>query len=176
MRKEMFYLENMLKTKDVANKFGVSPRTIRYWIKYFSLKCDLNHAGHYMIDRKNFEQLMFIHEQLKLGKKMEDIRLPGMGKNVSSDKLDERFNRLLNYIDQLDQKIQSKAGEVVEYQILQHRKEIDDITHLLDDLNERLKKIEERLNEDAEHLITLEKMREENRGKKKRFASIFSFL
>lgn len=174
-RREMFYLENKLKTRDVANKLGVNQKTIRQWIKHFSLSCESNNSGHYMIDKKNLEYLVYIHEQLKAGKKLADIRLPGKERKVSSDKLDERFSRLLLQIDQLDRKIQSKAGEVVEYQMLQHRKEIDELNDSLAQFNHRLKMVEEKLNRQAEKVVAMEPRKTSEKGKKKRrFASIFS--
>ncbi|MDQ0255249.1 chromosome-anchoring protein RacA [Evansella vedderi] len=176
-------MEMSLKTKDVATKLGVNQKTVQRWIRHFGLKCETNELGHYVISQVVYEQLAVIQEQLNSGKRMSEISLKGVEKKlttseqmVSSQHLDERFNRLLFQIDQLDRKIQNKAGEVVEIQMLQHRKEIDEITETLERFDLRLKNLENALNNEADKVIPLKTQQKEiQRSKKRRFASIFSF-
>lgn len=170
---ELVHLENMLKTRDVAERLGINPKAVRRWINHFSLHCELNDLGHYMINETTYEQLEHIHEQMKLGKSINEVTIHRKERSVPSHKLDERFTSLLLQIDQLDRKLQTKAGEVVEYQLLQHRKEIEEITDSLDKFNERLKIVEDKLNKKAEQLIVEEKKKVKQKEKKGRIASIF---
>lgn len=167
-------MENMLKTRDVAERLEVSPKVVRRWINHFSLDCQLNELGHYMINRKTYEQLEYIHRQIKLGKTINEVSLERKEKSVAAHKLDERFTSLLLQIDQLDRKLQSKAGEVVEYQLLQQRKEIEELTLSLESYKERLKIVEDKLNKKADQVIVEEKKKVMQKQKKRRLSSIFS--
>ncbi|MCD8510692.1 MAG: MerR family transcriptional regulator [Bacillus sp. (in: Bacteria)] len=171
-----------IKTKEAAKTLGVSPKTIRHWIKYFKLNCSVNSLGHYVMDGDAMKKLGLINNQVKSGKKLDEVDMGLQGEKkqaspvmVSSSQLDERFNKLLFQIDQLDKKIQSKASEVVEYQMLQHRKEIDEITETMERFEMRLAKLEESVKSKSHELIIEHKHSRMETTKKSRLANIFSF-
>ncbi|MDG5787549.1 MerR family transcriptional regulator [Evansella sp. AB-P1] len=174
-------MDNMLKTKDVADQLGVSQKTVRRWMKQFHIKCEVNEAGHFLFNEEQYRQLKIVHERVNAGKVLSEISLSNEDKQdilnpmISSEELDERFNRLLFQIELLDRKIQSKAEDVVEIQTFQHRREIDEITESLEQFNNRLNRIEQTLNNEADKLINLQtKSTEIERMKKGKLASMFS--
>lgn len=172
-----------LKTREVADKLGVSQKTVRHWINHFSLKCQTNNLGHYLIDEKVMADLSTIQRKVRAGTKLEEVSLSHHDKEkritqtmVPSHQLDERFNKLIFQIDQLDKKIQTKASEVVEIQMLQHRKEIDEMNEAMERFEARLTKLEEILREEARKLAVLEQSRNKvETVKKSRLANMFSF-
>lgn len=150
-------MEALLKTKTVSDQLGVNPTTIQRWIKYFNLSCQTNELGHYLISKAEFELLKDIKEQLSKGLTMKEIR----EKNVSFQKLDvtngkkeemvstvvveEKLDKLMIHIEQLERKLSVKADEVVEYQVLQHRSELDSLFTMVSKIEERMRNMEQHL-------------------------------
>ncbi|WP_280768181.1 MerR family transcriptional regulator [Salipaludibacillus daqingensis] len=171
----------MRRTKEIADEFGVNPSTIQRWIKHFQLPCEITKNGHFELNDETYEKLKHVHEETKKGKKMRSILLPGhrfsperkqYNKMVSSQKLDEKINRMLIQVDQLDRNLQTKADEVVEYQVLNQRKEINELNDLIHQLSQRLKVLEKELPENKKSQLTSDKKHVPI--KKRRLAGIFS--
>ncbi|UCZ54823.1 MerR family transcriptional regulator [Bacillus shivajii] len=170
------------KTKEVAAEFQVNQTTIQRWIKHFNIECQLNEVGHYVIDENSYNKLSYIHQEVKKGKRLKQIQLTKeeiviekKEKMVPASTLDERFHKMLLQIDQLDKKLQEKADEVVEVQMLQHRKEIDDVGTVLEKLDERINYLESVISEKENKIVSLEEKMNIRKNKKRRFAEIFSF-
>ncbi|WP_142303601.1 MerR family transcriptional regulator [Evansella halocellulosilytica] len=170
------------KTKEVAAEFQVNQTTVQRWIKYFKIECKLNEVGHYVIEEQSYHQLCYIHEEVSKGKRLKEIDLNNCISNIKKEPkmlpssiLDERFHKMLLQIDQLDKKLAEKADEVVEVQMLQHRREIDDLTTLLEKLDERLNYLESVITEKENKIISLEEKVKIRKNKKRRLAEIFSF-
>ncbi|MFA9556194.1 MerR family transcriptional regulator [Evansella sp. AB-rgal1] len=167
----------MMKTKDVAEMLGVSQKTVRRWIKLFQLPCEVNEVGHYIIKEHEFRQLKTIHDDIKNGRSIDEMKRNkqrGKYENmVSSQELNDKFNNLLFQIDLLDRKIQTKAEDIIEIQTLQHRREIDEITDSLEKFNQRLSTLEQTLNKKADNLLPIHTKQHEP-VKKRKLASIFS--
>ena len=168
------------KTKEVAGELKVNQKTIQRWIKQYQLNCFISEAGHYVIDKESYKKLHEISKEMgnKRGEqekaKHSGVSLESM---VSSEQLDERFHKLLLQIDQLDRQIQSKADEIVEFQVLQHRKELDDLCSSLEKFNTRLDKIEKQINAGSDKVVHLhDKVTGKKiNNKRSRLSGIFSF-
>jgi chromosome-anchoring protein RacA len=61
------------------------------------------------------------------------------------DELEERLDQFSRHIEILESKVQQKADEVLSYQVLQHRKELDNFSVKLTEMEERLLAMEEQL-------------------------------
>ncbi|WP_171051700.1 MerR family transcriptional regulator [Alteribacter natronophilus] len=176
------------KTKMVADQLGVNPTTVQRWIKYFDLKCETNELGHFVLPEETCHFLKQIHVQLSEGKKLKDVRFTpvteGNGEEpvfsgqenqvVSSRVFDERFGQILLHVDQLEKKLSEKADEVVEYQMLQHRQEIDELSDLLRRVNKRINTLEQSLADKEKQVIYMNR-KEQAKPRKRLLANIFSF-
>ncbi|WP_257351803.1 MerR family transcriptional regulator [Pseudalkalibacillus decolorationis] len=145
-------MESLIKTKAASKKLNVNPTTIQRWVKYFEIPCPKNDHGHYLFRESDIEQLQSIQEQLNQGMQMSDIKLQKQAKREDHPKrksglkeMDDRFKQLQSELDILDQKVSQKADEVLSYQVLQHRKDLDQMSTRLTDLEEKMIVLEEQL-------------------------------
>ncbi|MBE4907753.1 MerR family transcriptional regulator [Bacillus luteolus] len=131
-----------MNTTTVAKKLGVSTKRIHKWIKHFNLSCKKNENGHYFFDDANFALLSTICEQMKQGVPLTEMKISlprkGIQNAVTSPITDEQYTRLLERIERNERKIEEKASEVVSYQLLQQRREIEE-------LNEKISKLEKQV-------------------------------
>src|SRR5690606_13412787 len=169
-----------MNTAEFARRLGVSSRTVRKWIKTYQLPCKKNEYGHYVFEESDLPLFEQIWNQVKSGVPSDKIELStpeprkGTARKMvqASDKtLSQKLNMIMERIKENEKEIEKKASEVVSYQLLQHRKEIDE-------LQKRVQKMEayiEQLEMEKEELqkqtaITLEKV--EGTRKRKR---VFGF-
>jgi chromosome-anchoring protein RacA len=129
-----------LNTVTVAKMLGVSTKRIHKWIKHFNLPCKKNEIGHYYFDDADVAVFSAICDQINKGVPLTEIKISiprkGIRKVVTATISDEQYIKLLERIERNERKIEDKASEVVSYQVLQQRREIEE-------LNERIAKLEE---------------------------------
>lgn len=119
-----------MNTSAVAKMLGVSPSTIQRWVKQANLQMERTELGHYQFSPESIEVLKEIKKQLNNGILLQDLNLKGRKvrkAEVVTKAKDERYEELERRIDWLERKLERKADEVVAYQILQHRRELEDI-------------------------------------------------
>lgn len=146
-------MERLVKTKVVSRKLNVNPTTIQRWVKYFEIPCPKNDHGHYLFRPADIERLEEIQDMLQQGLQMSDIRQQeGNGIKVVQPKkrnelneMDAYFQQLQEQLDVLESKVSQKADEVLSYQVLQHRKDMDQMSTRLTDLEEKMLVLEEQL-------------------------------
>ncbi|MGP4082888.1 MerR family transcriptional regulator [Pseudalkalibacillus sp. R45] len=146
-------MESLVKTKTVSRKLNVNPTTIQRWVKYFDIPCPKNDHGHYLFRSEDIEQLEEIQKQLKQGLQMSDIKLQNRSssetKAVKSGdglkELDVYFKQLQDQLNVLESKVSQKADEVLSYQVMQHRKDMDQMATKLTELEEKMLDLEEQL-------------------------------
>lgn len=153
-------MEKILKTKVVSEQLGVNPTTVQRWIKYFNIRCDTNDHGHYLIAPQQLEFLQKIKYLLNEGLTMKEIhdseQMMQMNVNVNVNEkkenkqrmlpahiFEESFEKLMNHIEQLERKLDVKADEVVAYQVLQHRTELDNLFSNLSRIEEKMGHLEQ---------------------------------
>jgi chromosome-anchoring protein RacA len=147
-------MEKVLKTKEVSEELGVNPTTVQRWIKYFDIPCKTNELGHYLIAQQELETLLNIKERLNRGFTMKEIREKSdpaqvvkekKEKMIATNVLEDKLEQLIIHIEQIERKLSVKADEVVEYQVLQHRSELDNLFTMITKIDERMSKIEQHL-------------------------------
>ncbi|ETI68168.1 MerR family transcriptional regulator [Neobacillus vireti] len=121
-----------MNTSEVAKLLGVSASTIQRWVKLMELPMERNERGHYHFNSEDIELLKTIHEQLQNGRLLQDLSPVIEKKRVRKGavKLGEKetaMERLVTKVSELEISLNSKADSVTSYQILQHRREIDDL-------------------------------------------------
>lgn len=86
-----------------------------------------------------------VNKDLKSLKKQNPIMNNSMNK-IESGLVEEKLDYLLMHIDELERKLSVKADDVVSYQVLQHRSELDHLFVIMKNIEERMGKIEKSLN------------------------------
>ncbi|WP_047971310.1 MerR family transcriptional regulator [Bacillus sp. LL01] len=123
-----------LKTHEVAKELGMAPRTIRKWVQKHNIPCSKNDYGHYVYDAEAIARL----ETLKTNSEVAGT-LEVYESEVNYAQDEQKGNRMLEHqvkalterVSRTEQLVQQKADEVVSYQLLQQRKEIEELTKKL---------------------------------------------
>lgn len=183
-------MEHILKTGVVAEQLNVNPTTVQRWIKYFNIHCETNDHGHYLIAPKQFEILQKIKKQLSEGLTMKEIREIDepvqRNQSVNNNKkekmlpvhvFEEKLEQLMIHIEQLERKLAVKADEVVGYQVLHQRTDIDNMNSTLSSIEERISLLEQQ-SPQLEQLAVgdLERVPEQfKKRRRNKLINIFSF-
>lgn len=176
---EGFLMENVLKTKAVSELLDVNPTTVHRWVKYFNIPCQTNEKGHYLFKDQDVELLKGIKTQLNAGLQLREIKieqLSGNSKNnskhVPTAQYEQQTDKFIDRIEHLEQKLSGKADEVVSYQVLQHRSELDSMMSLLKEMEDRILVLEEKLANKNEEAIAMSS--EKKKVKKNWLVSMFT--
>lgn len=131
-----------MNTNEVAKKLNVSKSTIQRWVAQVKLDIDKTPHGYYRFNEADVETLKLIQEQVNNGLPLQKVSVPPKSrKGVISIP----SNQVLKRIEQIERKLASKADEVVSYQLLQHRSEMEEMRKLINQLQNRVETLEEKL-------------------------------
>ncbi|MCM3617120.1 MerR family transcriptional regulator [Sutcliffiella horikoshii] len=120
-----------LKTHEVAKELGMAPRTIRKWVQKYNIPCTKNDYGHYVYDAEAISLLETLKTNSEVAAAYDyDTVNPPSQKNPEKDVtiVQQRMDTLLERVTRTEQLVQQKADDVVSYQLLQQRKEIEELT------------------------------------------------
>ncbi|WYP28309.1 chromosome-anchoring protein RacA [Alkalihalobacillus sp. FSL W8-0930] len=157
-------MDGYIKTKDISERLGVNPTTVQRWTKFFNIPCEQNELGHYFYTEEQVLVLSEINQELKAGKKMKDIQIDvgqlmatqepsrSVKQAVPSAEYEEKLQEMMTHIQDIEQKLTQKADEVVSYQLLKHRSELDDMSAMLRRLENRLIRMEAKQSNEEEVL------------------------
>jgi chromosome-anchoring protein RacA len=138
-----------LNTKSVAEMLGISTRTVQRWVKQLNLNMERNELGHFIFTDENIEQIKQVKKQLDEGILLQDITVEkstrsGIVRNSQPEKIKEEIQEELeDKISLLETSLYQKADSVVSYQLLQHRREIEELQEQVSFLTRRLADLEE---------------------------------
>jgi chromosome-anchoring protein RacA len=174
----------MMNTNQVAKFLGVSASTIQRWVKQLELPMERNERGHYHFNNEDIELLKNIQTQIQNGTLLQEIA-PVQEKKirkgtVKSIESNAELERLYSIVNDLEAKVNSKADSVASYQLLQHRREIEELQTAVKDLTKQVESLQSQLHEMTKTTlpdkpIVLEQGKL-NRKKKKFVSSLFGFL
>jgi chromosome-anchoring protein RacA len=127
-----------MNTNDVAKLLGVSASTIQRWVKQLQLPMERNERGHYHFNNEDIDLLKNIQEQIQSGVLLQDIAPVQEKKSrkgtVKTIENTVELERLFTIVTELETKMNTKADSVTSYQLLQHRREIEDLQNQVKDL------------------------------------------
>lgn len=168
-----------MNTSEVAKLLGVSPKTVQRWVKQLNLQMERNELGHYLFTDEDISTLRDIKEQLNQGILFQEVKVAekkparkGLVKADAQEKI-PAFQEILQKLAELDQKVNSKADGVVSYQLLQHRREIEELNGRIAELESKIESLEKHPKEQAlvfDHSSIPKKQKRRNL-----ISSIFSF-
>lgn len=174
----------VLNTTGVANLLGVSKSTVQRWIKQLDLDMSRNDLGHFDFTEEEISMLKQIQEQVQKGILLQDVVLPPKktrkGKAVHTVQNPE-METIIEKINDLDRRVNEKADNVVSYQLLSHRRELEEFENQVVQLNKRIELLEKKLSEVNQtnapaKLTNLNQIHEKRKGKKKNiFMMLFGF-
>lgn len=127
----------LLKTKEAALQLAVSETTIRRWVSLFPSSFHKDMFGHYIFDEQAIDKLRRIKIELEEGTILHDIKLAPLNPLLAGPYPVTEFREpetLLIRINRLEASLSNKADEVVSFQLLHHRKELEDMRHTLSQL------------------------------------------
>ncbi|MGG4489526.1 MerR family transcriptional regulator [Metabacillus idriensis] len=172
-----------MNTSQVAKLLGVSPKTVQRWVKQLNLQMERNELGHYLFTDEDINTLRDIKDQLNQGILFHEVRVAekkpprkGMVKTEAAE-ANPDFDEILLKIAALDQKVNSKADSVVSYQLLQHRREIEELNSRIDDLEAKIDRLEKQKDKHPiEHSLVFDHIQAPEKQKRRNLiSSIFSF-
>lgn len=169
-----------MNTSEVANLLGVSSSTIQRWVKQLELPMERNERGHYFFNPDDIDLLRKIQEQIQNGALLQEIapvpeKKPrkGVVKQVENNSAVERLYKI---VAELEAKVDTKADSVASYQLLQHRREIEELQSQIKELTNQVESLQSELKElNKPDLLVLEQGKVK-RKKKNFVSSLFSFL
>lgn len=135
-----------MNTSAVAKLLGVSPSTIQRWVKQANLQMERTELGHYQFSEESIEILKDIKEQLNNGVLLQDLKIKGKKPRkatIPSVRTDATIEKLSERIQDLEYKLGGKADDIVSYQILQHRKEIEELHNNVARLTEMVESMQQ---------------------------------
>ncbi|MBT2641318.1 MerR family transcriptional regulator [Bacillus sp. ISL-41] len=128
-----------MNTSAVAKLLGVSPSTIQRWVKQANLQMERTELGHYQFSEESIEVLKDIKDQLNNGVLLQDLKIKGRKHRkaaIPAVKPDFSVEKLMKRMEEIENRLDRKADEVVSYQILQHRREIEELQNEIGRLKE----------------------------------------
>jgi chromosome-anchoring protein RacA len=140
-----------MNTSEVAKLLGVSQSTIQRWVKQLKLQMERNERGHYHFNDEDITLLKSIQDQIQSGTLLQDIA-PVQEKKVRKGAVktvenNAEVERLFTIVSELEAKVNSKADSVTSYQLLQHRREIEELQDQIIVLTNQLDVLQSQFNE-----------------------------
>jgi chromosome-anchoring protein RacA len=128
-----------LKTHEVAKELGMAPRTIRKWVQKYKIPCSKNDYGHYVYNRKAILLLETLKASSEVAGSLDVLESPLQNTEptpIIQQPKEQKMDLLYDRINRVERLLDQKADEVVSYQLLQQRKEIEDLTKRVGELEE----------------------------------------
>jgi chromosome-anchoring protein RacA len=135
-----------MNTSSVAKMLGVSPSTIQRWVKQANLQMERTELGHYQFSEESIGILKDIKEQLNNGVLLQDLNIKGKKPRKAAVIVpitDDVMVQLIKRMETLENKVSGKADDIVSYQILQHRREIEEMQNEIARLNEVIESMQQ---------------------------------
>jgi chromosome-anchoring protein RacA len=138
----------MMKTSDVAKELGVNPKTVLKWVKQHDIPCEKNELGHFEFTEEHVEQLKQIQiqpprVQVPANKRQGTVSI-SIEESEKWQEMQKQMDQLFMRLRENERRIEEKAGDIVTFQILEHRSEIDELQKTIQKLESRIQELEEK--------------------------------
>lgn len=175
------------KTPFIAKKLGVSPKAVVRIAQQLNLTIEKNKYGHFIFKQDDVDQMLEYHRsqiehsqnsqptQKTSSNDVEELKtqVNTIVQNTSSNDFEQlatQLHTITRRLDRMEEQMQDKANDVVTYQLLQHRREMEEML-------ERIQKLEASLKKEEPIYITPDSKPTYEREKKpKRRKMIFSIF
>lgn len=173
-----------MNTSQVARLLGVSPKTVQRWVKQLNLQMERNELGHYFFTDEDINTLRDIKDQLNQGILFQEVKVTekkpprkAVVKMAEAPPADLNYEEIMQKLKALDQKISSKADSVVSYQLLLHRREIEELNSRIEELEVKVQTLEKQKEKHPmEHALVFDHVKPPKKQKRRSLiSSLFSF-
>ncbi|TXC85887.1 MerR family transcriptional regulator [Metabacillus litoralis] len=179
----MLRRKKMNSTTTVTKLLGVSRRTLMRWVSQYDMELEKNELGHYQFSEDDIEKIRQIQQQTlhqtpQQPDTLDNIR-KGSFKRMTTTIDTTKFTEINNRVDELERRIRNKADDVVSYQVLQHRREMEELTSTIQKLEQRIDELENGQKREApakDQLLVFDSISAPKKTRKKNLiSSIFGF-
>jgi chromosome-anchoring protein RacA len=168
-----------MNTAEVSKLLGVSQSTIQRWVKQLELPMERNERGHYHFNAEDIEILKTIQDQVQNGTLLQEIAAAKEKKPrialVKKPETDTNMNRIFGKINDLERRLNEKADSVTSYQLLLHRREIEDLQEEIKHLTEKISFLESSLSCDEKIETPIHEVLSRKPKKRKMLSFLFGF-
>ncbi|WP_459503018.1 chromosome segregation protein [Bacillus sp. C1] len=155
------------KTPIIAKRLGVSPKAVVRIAQQLNLSIKKNKYGHFIFTQNDLDKMLEYHRS-----QIEPTSSPTIEPSIDFEKFVTQLNTITHRLNRIEEKMQDKADDVVNYQLLQHRRELEEMMDKIQKLEAALEKKEQiYITPD----ITPTYEREEKPKRRKMIFSIFGF-
>ncbi|MBW7456586.1 MerR family transcriptional regulator [Paenibacillus sepulcri] len=139
---------DVLKTKDAAAALGVSQTTVKRWVSMFPAHFIKDRFGHYIFTDQDISRLRYMKERIDQGESLDQLELESAACKEAvepesvMDSAAGYSDEVLLRIQQVEHLLSQKADDVVSMQVLQHRKELEDLNRIVNQLMESVQQLE----------------------------------
>lgn len=171
-----------MNTSEVSKLLGVSHSTINRWITQLKLDIDRTAIGHYRFSEENITLLQSIKEQLQNGIILQNIQT-GEKKvrqaTITSKQVIKDESKIVEKLQEkmmlIEKRLDTKADDVVSYQLLQHRSEIEELQKTINKLTKQLETLESKITNgpQTDYYFAFNKTETTEKQKKKPFLKTF---
>ena len=162
-----------MNTSAVARLLNVSHSTIQRWVTQLNMEVERNQLGHYLFSDDDIALLRKVQDQLNEGIILQKvsitekkIRKAAVQKHSETNKEHEQ---MIERIVRLENGLKTKADDVVSYQILQHRSEMEDLQKLVKKLEARIEELETKKVPPIDYFLAAEETAATKKSKKRPF-------
>ncbi|WP_285766311.1 MerR family transcriptional regulator [Peribacillus sp. SI8-4] len=162
-----------MNTSAVARLLNVSHSTIQRWVSQLNMEVERNQLGHYQFSEEDIALLRKIQNQLNEGIILQKvsisenkIRKATVAKNPDIAKEHEQ---LIERVVRLENGLKTKADDVVSYQLLQHRSEMEEMHKLVKKLEARIEALETPIIQPFDYFLAAEETAITKKTKKRPF-------
>ncbi|KEK24056.1 chromosome segregation protein [Bacillus gaemokensis] len=157
------------KTPIIAKKLGVSPKAVVRIAQQLNLTIEKNKYGHYIFTQDDLKQMLEYHRSHI---DQATVSTPQTKSSPDFEQFVAQLNTLTHRLDRMEEQMLDKANDVVTYQLLQHRREMEEML-------DRIQKLEAALEKKEPVYITPDSKptykREKKPKRRKMILSIFGF-
>ncbi|EMA6344261.1 chromosome segregation protein [Bacillus cytotoxicus] len=125
------------KTPFIAKKLGVNPKAVVRIAQQLNLTIQKNKYGHYIFTKSDFDQMLEYHRS-----QMEQDSTSQTKSSNEIEQLVIQLNTITKRLDHIEEQMQDKANDVVTYQLLQHRREMEEMLTKIEKLETSIQKEE----------------------------------
>ncbi|MFX3630026.1 MAG: chromosome segregation protein [Ectobacillus sp.] len=130
------------KTPMVAKKLGVSPKVVMRIVQELDLDIQKNKFGHYVFNENDLNVIMNYYTSSSDSPSPESKQIPQYVSVEEFTASKQKIEELIVRMNRNEEKLLEKADNIVNYQLLQHRNEIEELQQKITTLEAIIEEIQ----------------------------------
>lgn len=162
-----------MNTSAVARLLNVSHSTIQRWVTQLNMEVERNQLGHYQFSDEDIALLRKIQDQLNEGIILQKVSISEKkirkATGQKHSETNKEHDQLIERVVRLENGLKTKADDVVSYQLLQHRSEMEEMHKLVKKLEARIEALETPIVQPFDYFLAAEEVAATKKTKKRPF-------